>query len=81
LDDFVYWYNDVRFHESPDTKHYLKTPKDAFWSSLPVEAGSGVAFKLLMRWGMRGRFIKSKISGLHIFGNKLPLKNTATTRK
>jgi len=65
LDDFVYWYNDVRFHESLDTKHYLQTPKDAFWSSLPVEAGSGVAFKLLMRWGMRGRFIKSKISGLH----------------
>ena len=60
MDDFVYWYNDVRFHESPDTKHCLQTPKDAFWSSLPVEAGSGVAFKLLMRWGMRGRFISQK---------------------
>jgi len=31
LDDFVYWYNDVRFHESLDIKHYLQTPEDAFW--------------------------------------------------
>ena len=46
LDDFVYWYNDVRFHESLDTKHYLQTPEDAFWSRLPVEARLGVAFKL-----------------------------------
>jgi len=30
LDDFVYWYNNVRFHESLDTKHYLQTPEDAF---------------------------------------------------
>jgi len=46
LDDFVYWYNDVRFHESLDTKHYLQTPEDAFWSRLPVEARLGVVFKL-----------------------------------
>ena len=46
LDDFVYWYNNVRFHESLDTKHYLQTPEDAFWSRLPVEARLGVAFKL-----------------------------------
>jgi len=46
LDDFVYWYNNIRFHESLDTKHYLQTPEDAFWSRLPVEARLGVAFKL-----------------------------------
>jgi len=46
LDDFVYWYNNVRFHESLDTKWYLQTPEDAFWSRLPVEARLGVAFKL-----------------------------------
>ena len=32
--------------ESLDTKHYLQTPEDAFWSRLPVEARLGVAFKL-----------------------------------
>jgi len=37
LDDFVYWYNNVRFHESLDTK---------LWSRLPVEVRLGVAFKL-----------------------------------
>ncbi|CAD7770509.1 Integrase core domain protein [Candidatus Methanoperedenaceae archaeon GB37] len=46
LDDFVYWYNNVRFHESLDTKHHLQTPEDAFWGRLPVEARLGVAFKL-----------------------------------
>ena len=39
LDDFVYWYNNVRFHESLNTKHYLQTPEDAFWSRLPVGQG------------------------------------------
>ena len=29
------------FHESLDTKHYLQTPEDAFWSRLPVEARLG----------------------------------------
>lgn len=33
--DFVKWYNTVRYHESLDTKHYLQTPEDAFWSRLP----------------------------------------------
>jgi len=42
LNDFVYWYNDVRFEESLE----YQTPEDAFWSRLPVEARSGVAFKL-----------------------------------
>lgn len=35
FDNFVNWYNTVRFHESIDTKHYLQTPLDAFWSRLP----------------------------------------------
>ena len=46
LDDFVYWYNNVRFHESLDTKWYLQTPEDAFWSRLPVEVRVGLAAKL-----------------------------------
>jgi putative transposase len=46
LDDFIYWYNNVRFHESLDTKHYLQTPEDAFWSRLPVEVRVGLAAKL-----------------------------------
>ena len=29
LDDFVYWYNNVRFHESLDNQ-YLQTPEDSF---------------------------------------------------
>jgi len=66
LDDFVYWYNNVRFHESLDTKHYLQTlPEDAFWSRLPVEARLGVAFKLFDKVVGNERYIKSKISGLH----------------
>ncbi|MHC1568047.1 MAG: hypothetical protein ACXQTT_00305, partial [Candidatus Syntropharchaeia archaeon] len=47
LDGFVYWYNNVRFHESLDTKHCLQTPEDAFWSRLPVEVRVGLAAKLL----------------------------------
>lgn len=35
LADFVKWYNNVRFHESLDTKFFLQTPRDAFWSRLP----------------------------------------------
>lgn len=45
LDDFVYRYNNVRFHESLDTKHYLQC-KDAFWSRLPIEVRVGLAAKL-----------------------------------
>ena len=33
--DFVKWHNTVRYHESLDTKQYLQTPEDAFWSRLP----------------------------------------------
>lgn len=36
FDNFVNWYNTVRFHESIDTDHYLQTPWDAFWSRLPT---------------------------------------------
>ncbi len=35
FDNFVNWYNTVRFHESLDTKWYLQTPDIAFWSRLP----------------------------------------------
>jgi putative transposase len=35
FDNFVNWYNKVRFHESLDTKWYLQTPDIAFWSRLP----------------------------------------------
>ena len=35
FDKFVNWYNTVRFHEALDTKWYLQTPDNAFWSRLP----------------------------------------------
>jgi putative transposase len=35
FDEFVNWYNTVRYHESLDAKHYLQTPNDAFWARLP----------------------------------------------
>jgi len=35
FDNFLNWYNTVRFHESLDTKWYLQTPDIAFWSRLP----------------------------------------------
>jgi putative transposase len=35
FDNFVNWYNTVRFHESLDTKWYLQTPDIAFWARLP----------------------------------------------
>jgi transposase InsO family protein len=35
FDNFVNWYNTVRFHESLDTKWYLQTPDTAFWARLP----------------------------------------------
>ena len=35
FDNFMNWYNTVRFHESLDTKWYLQTPDIAFWSRLP----------------------------------------------
>ena len=30
FDNFVNWYNTVRFHEALDTKWYLQTPDNAF---------------------------------------------------
>jgi putative transposase len=35
FDNFMNWYNTVRFHESLDTKWYLQTPDIAFWARLP----------------------------------------------
>jgi hypothetical protein len=35
FDNFVNWYDSVRYHESLDTKHYLQNPDDAFWARLP----------------------------------------------
>ena len=35
FDNFVNWYNTIRFHESLDTKWYLQTPDIAFWARLP----------------------------------------------
>jgi len=34
FDNFVNWYNTVRYHEALDSKHYLQTPSDAFWARL-----------------------------------------------
>lgn len=31
FEEFVEWYNCVRYHESLDTKHFLLTPEQAFW--------------------------------------------------
>jgi putative transposase len=46
FDKFMNWYNTVRFHESLDTKHYLQTPDDAFWSRLPEECKLNLFLKL-----------------------------------
>jgi hypothetical protein len=35
FDNFLNWYNTVRFHESLDAKWYLQTPDIAFWSRPP----------------------------------------------
>ena len=37
LDEFIDWYNNVRFHESLDTKRYL--PEDGFWRRLQAIFG------------------------------------------
>ena len=39
FDNFVNWYNTVRFHELLNTKWYLQTPDIAFWSRLPEKGG------------------------------------------
>ncbi len=46
LEEFVDWYNNVRFHESLDTKWYLQTPEEAFWGRLPEEVKVGIPSEL-----------------------------------
>ena len=41
--EFAYWYNHIRPHESLDTKWYIQTPDQAFWSRLPSENILGLA--------------------------------------
>jgi len=48
--DFANWYNTVRYHESLDTKHYLQTPEDAFWSRLPDGCKLNVFLKRGLSW-------------------------------
>jgi hypothetical protein len=42
FDNFMNWYNTVRFHKSLDAKWYLQTPDIAFWSRLPEECKLGM---------------------------------------
>jgi len=46
FEEFVKWYNTVRYHESLDTNHYLQTPEDAFWSRLHEESKLGMFYAL-----------------------------------
>ena len=47
FDDFVFWYNNVRPHESLGWKYNtLETPEEAFWRKLPTEAKIGIALRL-----------------------------------
>jgi putative transposase len=47
FEDFIFWYNNVRPHESLGWKHNdLETPEEAFWRKLPEECKFGVAVKL-----------------------------------
>ncbi len=45
LDNFVYWCNNVRFHESLDTEYYFQS-KDTFLDQLPVGIRVSLAAKL-----------------------------------
>ena len=47
FNNFVIWYNTVRYHESLDTKHYLQTPYDAFVSRLPEACKLNLFLKLM----------------------------------
>jgi len=38
FEELVEWYNKRSYYESLDTKHYLQTPEEAFWSRLPEES-------------------------------------------
>jgi hypothetical protein len=42
FDNFMNWYNTIRFHESLDTKWYLQTHDIAFWARLPEECRLGM---------------------------------------
>jgi transposase InsO family protein len=44
FDNFMNWYNNVRYHESLDNDQELQTPQGAFWDRLPIEC----KFKLFM---------------------------------
>ena len=47
FEDFVFWYNNVRPHESLGWKYNdLETPEEAFWRKLPEECKLGIAAKL-----------------------------------
>ncbi len=47
FDNFMNWYNNVRYHESLDTDQELRTPQEAFWDRLPIAC----KFRLFMdRW-------------------------------
>jgi len=47
FDNFMNWYNTVRFHESLDTERYLQTPYDAFISRLPQACMLNLFLKLM----------------------------------
>ncbi len=47
FEEFVEWYNTIRYHQSLDTKYYLQTPKDAFWTRLPEECKLGMFYELV----------------------------------
>ena len=47
LEDFVFWYNNIRPHESLGWKYnILETSEEAFWRKLPLEAKFGIAVRL-----------------------------------
>ncbi len=59
FNDFVNWYNTIRFHESLDTEHYLQRPWDAFWSRLPQGCNLNVFLKRMeSELNVKGRIFK-----------------------
>jgi transposase InsO family protein len=42
FDNFVNWYNNVRYHESLDKDQELQTPQEAFWNRLPIPCKFGI---------------------------------------
>ncbi len=47
LKNFVSWYNRKRYHQSLDTRYYLQTPEEAFWSRMPEECKLGIFYALV----------------------------------